>query len=158
MKEEWKGLNLAELIALLEPIPEPDSVSMLPQTAGWIWLSLLFLGVTVLLLHRIRLHRRKNAYRREALNELARCRDDPAAIALLLRRTALAAYPRATVASLFGKEWLRFLDSTYGGDGFSNGPGQALSMGPYQHMPADAPVASLVEEWIKQHRIEGFDV
>lgn len=158
MKEEWKGLSLTELIALLEPVPAPDSVSMLPQTAGWIWLGLLLLAVTVFLVHRIWLHRQKNAYRREALSELALCRNDPAAMGLLLRRTALAAYPRATVASLFGKEWLRFLDSTYGGEGFSNGPGQVLSMGPYQHMPADTTVASLVEEWIKQHRIEGFDV
>jgi len=44
----------------------------------------------------------------------------------LMKRTALAAFPCAEVASLSGIEWLRFLDRTGHTDAFTRGHGQLL--------------------------------
>lgn len=158
MNEDWKGLNLAELIDLLEPVPEPPPVSMLPQTAGWIWLALLLLAIAFYLIRRFWHSWQRNAYRRAALSELAHCSGDIEQLARLVRRTALAAYPRARVASLFGKDWLQFLDRAYGGDGFSNGPGKVLATGPYRGGSAEDRVEELVRVWIKQHQRDGGHV
>src|SRR5262245_3171457 len=48
-------------------------------------------------------------------------REVTSALALLVRRTALAAFPRQEVASLAGPAWLAFLDRSYGGHEFSQG-------------------------------------
>ncbi|MEL7524202.1 MAG: DUF4381 domain-containing protein [Pseudomonadota bacterium] len=154
MNEEWKGLSLPELIDLLEPVREPAPISMSPQTIGWVWLGLFVLVVAALLFWRVAQHRRRNAYRRAALAELAQSAPDASALALLVRRTALAAYPRSSVASLFGETWLAFLDKAYGGNGFSNGPGKVLATAPYQGETADEPLKQLVKVWIEKHRKE----
>ena len=78
----------------------------------------------------------------------------------LLKRSALAAYPRQTVASLAGEEWLRFLDDSYGGSGFSEGPGRLLLQAAYA--PATQlqtlseserrELIDLAREWVRRHR------
>ena len=44
--------------------------------------------------------------------------------AVLVRRTALGAFPRETIAPLAGPAWLAFLDRSYGGQEFSRGAGR----------------------------------
>ena len=120
----------------LHDIVVPTPVSWLPPAPGWY-----ALGLTLLLLllwgavvwYR---HWRRNAYRREALAELARVEEALAgARALhlllprlpeLLKRTALAAYGRGEVASLCGKPWLDFLDHSSGKPLFSGENGRLL--------------------------------
>ena len=51
---------------------------------------------------------------------------------MLVRRTALAVFPRETIAPLTGTAWLAFLDRSYGGDEFSQGAGRWLVSAPYQ--------------------------
>lgn len=157
MHEEWKGLSLAELIDLLEPVPEPAPISMAPQTMGWVWLGLMLLVLGAALVWMFLRRWRRDAYRRAALAELGNTAQDASSIARLVRRTALAAYPRSAVASLFGDSWLTFLDDAYGGSGFSNGPGKVLATAPYQEEPAGEPLTLLVKEWIKRHRRERSD-
>ena len=154
MNEEWKGLNLPQLIDLLEPVPEPEAISMVPQTAGWIWLALAVLAGIALAAWRFYLWRKKTAYRREALAALATCGDDPHQLADLLRRTALTAYPRAEVASLHGRDWLAFLDKTYGGNAFLDGPGQCVADTPYRRQVETSGLAPVVRKWIRTHRTE----
>lgn len=154
MNEEWKGLSLAELIDLLEPVPEPAPISMAPQTIGWVWLGLILLVLIAVLVWRLAQRWRRNAYRRAALAELAQSAPDASSLALLVRRTALAAYPRSAVASIFGENWLAFLDRSYGGSGFSRGAGKVLATAPYQGETTDEPLRLLVKEWIKKHRRE----
>ncbi|WP_420332310.1 DUF4381 domain-containing protein [Roseibium sp.] len=154
MNEEWKGLSLAELIDLLEPVPEPAPVSMAPQTIGWVWLGLIVFVLVAALVWYLARRWRRNAYRRAALAELAHSAPDTSSLALLVRRTALAAYPRSSVASLFGETWLVFLDKAYGGSGFSNGPGKVLATAPYKGETTDEPLRQLVKEWIEKHRRE----
>ena len=43
MSQHLDGLNLVELLDLLEPVPQPMPISMAPQTPGWIVLAVLAL-------------------------------------------------------------------------------------------------------------------
>ncbi len=152
MSEDLAQLNLVELLDLLEAVPEPPPVSLLPETAGWIWLGLVLLTATVWVILRWRRQRRANAYRRAALQEIAAAGNDPATVAQILRRTALTAFPRSEVAGLHGEDWLAFLDRTYGGTGFLRGPGQLLAVAPYAQSAETADLTPLAAEWVRCHR------
>ncbi len=152
MSEELSKLNLVQLLDLLEQAPEPAPVSLWPQTAGWIWLMIALCAGVSLLLYRWFRHRRTNAYRRAALREIAAAGGDPIVLAGILRRTALAAFPRTEVARLCGEDWLNFLDKTYGGPDFSNGAGRVLAVAPYAQAEAAADLSALAEIWVRRHR------
>src|SRR5262249_58175050 len=105
-----------------------------------------------------------NRYRRGALAELDQLLRSPnagtessdAAMALLVRRTALAAFPRETIAPLVGTAWLAFLDHSYGGHEFSDGVGRALGAAPYPRAQASedgTPPSELVRLWIRTHHL-----
>ncbi|MGI9501207.1 MAG: DUF4381 domain-containing protein [Geminicoccaceae bacterium] len=158
MSEELSKLNLVELLDLLEPIPEPPTVSLWPETVGWIWLGIALVALAAWLIRRWVLYYSANAYRRAALQAIEAAGDDASAIALILRRTALAAFPRTEVAGLYGDDWLAFLDRTYGGFGFSGGPGQGITSAPYgSELEDDDGLASLAAEWVRRHRRDGAD-
>lgn len=146
------GLELSQLIERLAPIPEPAPVSLWPQTVGWLWLGLLLLAVGATWAVQRWQHYRNSAYRRAALAELVAAQDDPVIIANILRRTAIAAYGRRQVASLYGQQWLTFLDSSFPGTGFSQGPGQTLAIAPYTRQAATGELSNLASSWIKHHR------
>jgi Ca-activated chloride channel family protein len=152
MSEDLSKLDLVGLLDLLEPVPEPDPISLWPQTAGWIWLGLAIAAGLLLLIHQLRRRRRRDAYRREALTALEAAGGDPVAIAAILRRTALAAYPRRDVASLHGPDWLAFLDQTYDGSGFANGPGRFVVIAPYVTVDVPAALGAVVKDWIRTHK------
>jgi Ca-activated chloride channel family protein len=152
MNEEFQGLGLVDLINLLEEVPEPPPISLNPQTPGWIVLGVVVAVLLFLALRWVLRRHRAEAYRRAAMRELEQAGDDPAAIANVLRRTALAAYPRTEVAGLAGRDWLAFLDRTYQGTGFSKGEGQVFAVAPYQACSVDPESAKLAGEWIRNHR------
>jgi Ca-activated chloride channel family protein len=155
----------ADPLAGLIDIPLPQEVSLLPQT----WPSRIAIALIVVLavwaIWRFVHHRRASRYRREALRELDRMH--PAAdaaprrlvdqLALLVRRTALGAFPRETIAPLTGKAWLEFLDRSYGGNEFSRGVGQWLVSGPYQPTAPGRDelnaLRGLVDRWIRVHHV-----
>lgn len=151
MSEDLTKLNLVELLDLLEPVPEPTPVSLWPQTTGWIWLGLALLAAAVWIVRRWRRQRHANAYRRAALQEIATAGNNPAVVAQILRRTALSAFPRSEVAGLHGEDWLSFLDRTYGGNGFLQGPGRLLAVAPYAQSVEAADLAPLAAEWVRRH-------
>jgi hypothetical protein len=148
-----ENLTLVDLIDMLAEVPEPSPVSMLPQTGGWIVLGLLVVALLGWLTWRAAGRYRANAYRRAALQALASAGDDPTAISEILRRAALAVYPREAVASLEGDAWLRFLDSAVADDAFSAGVGRALADGPYRSSPPVAGLGALARRWVQKHRI-----
>ncbi len=152
MSGHLEGKNLVELLDMLEPVPDPAPVSLMPQTPGWIVLGLLVLGLIVWTLRLVRARRHARAYRRAALAELAGVGNDAARIAALLRRTALAGFPRDEVAGLTGTKWLNFLDQSYGGKGFSGEAGQALMSAPYRGNASHPALADLARQWITSHR------
>jgi Domain of unknown function (DUF4381) len=159
MNEQDPATEAANLVDLLDRLAEPlepAPVSMTPQTAGWTVLAVLLALVLAWLAWRWLQQWRANAYRRAALAELDAAGDDPAAVADILRRTALAAWPRDRVASLSGADWLRFLDATGGGGGFVDGPGAVLASAPYRSdAAARAPgLGSLAARWVRRHHVE----
>ena len=145
--------SLVDLIdKLFEPSPPPP-ISMVPQTGGWVVLAILAAMAAGYATYRYIGYRRRNAYRQAALEDLAGAGENPAAIAAVLRRTALAAYPRRDVASLSGADWIKFLDRTADKPLFANGVGRALTQAPYTDDPAPATgLTQAARDWIIHHR------
>ncbi len=103
----------------LKDIVVPAPVSWMPQTWGWLIVALLLLFAILLWCALAYRRWRKNAYRREALKHLeeievavrdagkrARALND---LGELVKRTALAAWPREDVAATSGSAWAAFL-------------------------------------------------
>lgn len=148
-------LTLVDLLNRLAEPADPGPVSMVPQTWGWAALAMLLVfGLAVYcvrLLHRYR----ANAYRREALAELKNIAESPADIARLLRRTALAAFPRQDVAALTGPSWLDFLKRTGRNCSFDGNVAEVLLEAPYRAAPKPShELTALAERWIRTHQRE----
>ncbi|MBO9406274.1 DUF4381 domain-containing protein [Shimia sp. R9_1] len=147
--------GLVGLINQLAEVPEPAPVSMIPQTVGWAVLAGA-LGLALLgWAWRIWRHYQANAYRREALAALDAAASDAAAISTILKRAALTAYGRTSVAALSGDDWLRFLDKTGGAaeGGFVKGAGRILAAAAYRPEPVAAgpDLQALARHWIRNH-------
>jgi hypothetical protein len=99
--------SLQNLRDLAVPPPTP----WWPLTPGWYVVIALLLAAALTLALRAWRSYRRNAYRRAALHELDSA-SSPQQIATLLKRTALAAYPRSEVASLSGPDWTQWLTQT----------------------------------------------
>lgn len=104
----------------LADIVTPPPPAWWPQTVGWLLVGICMLCALLWLGWRTWRHWRANRYRRAALKELGRLQagldangPDRAqallSLAELLKRTALAAWPRETVAALSGTSWREFL-------------------------------------------------
>lgn len=142
----------------LRPLHLPDPISWWPPAPGWWWAALLIILLIALMIY----WWRRGAVRRAALSELRRLKcavEDPrqriSALALLLRRYAIAAYPDRPVAGLTGEAWLEFLDAQ-GGDGrFLGGPGRLLIEAPFNPDAGDddQEVIHLVGRWIRANRV-----
>jgi hypothetical protein len=143
----------------LRDIHAPAPPGVWPPAPGW-WVlagvGLVLLGFGLWWLYRrYRLARR----RRRILDQLAGLPGRAtgallaAEVSALLKRVALARYPRTEVASLTGTPWLELLDRTGGGGRFVQGPGRVLAEGPYAPAPdfdADALLA-LAGDWIRRN-------
>ena len=157
MSDDLTGLNLVELYDRLVMPDAPAPVSMWPQTAGWIWLALGVVIVGGLVGWKIAAWRRATAYRRAALDELRAAGDDPVAIAIVLRRTALSGFPRAAVARLHGAEWLAFLDGAAERVLFEGSEaGAVLAKAPYTPQAPHQDLPGMAETWIRSHRAQGI--
>lgn len=144
-------VSLTGLIDELTDPPAPEPVSLVPQTAGWVVLAVVLVLLAGWAVWRWLAHRRANAYRRAALAELQAAGEDAAAIAAILRRCALAAYPRARVAALTGAEWVGFLNDT--GGAFGPEASAALLRAPYREDTDAAPeLAQAAAHWVRRHR------
>lgn len=152
-------------LAGLIDIPLPQEASLWPQTWPLRIAIVLIVALAVWGIWRFVHRYRANRYRREALSELDRMRQTPdaapdrlaAQLSLLVRRTALAVFPRETVAPLTGTAWLAFLDRSYGGEEFSRGVGRWLVSAPYQQTAPGRDelnaLRSLVDRWIRVHHV-----
>ena len=139
----------------------PGAISWLPQTQGWFWVGLA-LGLYAARQGWLRLREwHRNRYRREALARLTELQSGadaglPTHINHLLKRTALAAWPRRQVARLSGREWVAFLNSACDPQPFGGELGQLLADGPYGVVSAEDDAADRLVQacarWISDHR------
>ena len=99
-------------LSLLEDIVAPEPVSWWPLALGW-WFVIAALVLAIGAAGWLALRRwQSNAYRRAALGELDALGDDAAGVPSLLKRVALARWPRAEVAALAGQPWISFLNES----------------------------------------------
>ncbi len=141
----------------LHDIVLPGAISLRPQTTAWYVLLFALLALCVWGVIAWRRHVRRNRYRKLAL---ARLRDIETRgafteLPVLVKQTALAYSARQEVASLSGDAWLRFLDASYGGRGFTEGPGRllpVLAYGRTEGVDADE-LLKLVSQWIRKHHV-----
>jgi hypothetical protein len=133
-------------LANLRDIAVPPDVSFWPPAPGWWAVGAAVAVAAGLAIAAAVRHWRRNAYRREALRalETAGAHD----ISGILKRAALAAFPREQVASLNGAAWLAFLDRT-GGTAFADTALLALTYG--GSGDRDAVVAQ-ARRWLAHHR------
>jgi LPXTG-motif cell wall-anchored protein len=117
----------------LKELPLPEPISWLPATPAWLLVGALLLALFGWLAWRRQRSWQRAQYRREALARIAAMRGGSGALAelpLVLRATALAAYPREEVASLRGAAWLEWLNEN--GGRFEPGDEARLDQLPYQ--------------------------
>jgi hypothetical protein len=160
-----------EALEKLADIAMPAPVAWVPQTWGWVALAVVAVAVSAWAYVRWRRRRRANRYRLEALAELARLEaslDDRAGraealvtIPVLLKRTALAAWPRPEVAALSGAAWVEFLRRHAGGATLPEVAARLLADREYRG-PEDLVAMSTEDAracaraaraWIERHRV-----
>ena len=129
----------------LRDIAVPEPPPLWPPAPGvWVLLvvvSCVFAGVAILWMRA----RERNAYRRAGLALLDGARSSRD-INIVLKRVALAAWPRAEVASLYGDDWATFLDASCSRTRFS-----ALDVIDDSGEPS-REVQRLARTWIRHHR------
>jgi hypothetical protein len=153
----------------LNDIVLPAQVGWWPLATGWYILSAVLLIALALLGYRLLRRWFKNRYRRAALQELqllaagmqSREERDTSLrqIPALLKRTALSIYPREQVASLAGKDWHRFLNSTLRNPVFAESTASTLdtvsySAGDLSRVDERSATAllSASRHWLKHHQ------
>jgi hypothetical protein len=161
----WAETDPASL-ARLHDIQVPAPVSAWwPLAPGWYLLAGLLVGAVSWGLWSLGKRRRAGRYRREALAELRSLRRSGVpsqkavvAILILLKRTALAVYPRPRVAALSGAAWWAFLDRTCGKSLFGERLGNMTERWVYTQQPAEAISARDLKRlhkaaryWIRHH-------
>lgn len=144
----------------LRDVHLPDPVSWWPPAPGW-WLICILVVTGMFVFLWVRRYRIRTKARRLALAELGAVkqlfdihRDDQwmvQQLSTIVRRYALATFPRAEVAGLAGSSWLRFLDRTGGTKLFTEGIGHVLDSEPYrpQATVSAADLLPVVDYWIQ---------
>ena len=156
----------AASLANLHDIVVPAPVPWWPPAAGWYVLGLVLLSLSVWAAVALYRWHRARRYREAAMVELsaieAGVRDPETrasalvALPALLKRTALACWPRDRVASLTDADWWRFLDDSAADDAFSGRFGKILGEIAYGREAnlSDEQLQGLLHaagRWIRRH-------
>ncbi|WP_274628155.1 DUF4381 domain-containing protein [Arvimicrobium flavum] len=162
-------LETRQALQSLADIVLPQPVAWWPQTWGWALLALVVAALIVLAVWRWLHHRRINRYRREALALLADLEQtghggqpgSVQAVAELLKRVVLAAWPREEVARVSGAAWVKFLRDHAGGAMIADEAAALLADGEYRAAPprdrlSEQQFRALIDTaraWIEKHRV-----
>ena len=113
-------MNPQDPLASLHPLRQPELIGWWPLAPGWWVLLVLLIVILAALVYLVRRHRKKNAYRRQALRQLQVLQmqfqsDSNASIFVgqtnaLLKSVAMLAYPHIDVAGQHGEAWRLFLN------------------------------------------------
>jgi hypothetical protein len=158
--------SLENLYDIILPLPVPwwppapgwyvvgAAILALAVRAGWLWWrrwqATAYRRAALAALQQLEARTAEEMHRASALRELPE----------LVKRTALAVFPRQQVAALSGTAWLAFLDHTGHTSAFTHGQGQLLPVLSYDPHAASRLDARHVEElfrivadWIQHHSV-----
>ncbi len=153
----------AALLNQLHDIHLPDPLGIWPLAPGWLVLITVVIASLVAIIGWGWYWHRHGKVKRAALRMLAEyeatyrntsaTQSTTAAINELLKRVALAYFPRERVANLYGRDWLLFLNQTSKQLDFLSTE-DALLVWPYQAGQGHdlQRLFYLAREWIKQRR------
>lgn len=156
-------LKAAESLKQLKDIHLPAPVSWWPLAPGWYVLSGLLLLMVFILCYRLYQRYLDARPKKQALQLLAEyyrqyeqegnSQLTSARLSELLKRVALAYYPREKVAGLKGEAWIQFLNSTAKNVNFNPVKDLLLELPfqPEQRRPLK-PLFTRTQDWIKQRR------
>lgn len=132
-------------LANLRDIAVPEPPPFWPPAFG-VWVLVIVVSVAVIALAIIVRRRwQDNAYRRAGLSLLKQSQN-VRDVNIVLKRVALAVFPRSEVASLYGDEWTAFLDGNCRQTTF------ARLDTPDAEAEASHELQSLARTWIRRHR------
>jgi len=136
----------------LRDIAQPPPVSWWPPALGWwVLLAAILIAAGFAAFQGWR-RWQASAYRRAAVQELQSAQSI-AEIAAILKRTALAVYPRSEIASLSGQAWCQWLQDT-GGQPVPSAVARIFSEGVFAKSAeenAQQEVSAFVRAWIQNH-------
>lgn len=152
----------------LHPIVLPPVQGIWPIAPGWYMIAFLLLAVAIFFVLRFMQKRKANQYRLDALTQLAvlqktldqgEAENALRALPVLIKATALYAYSRKTIASLYGDGWIDFLNETLGTPHFNKEDGVLLAQISYGTPNAILAVSkqqssqlfSHVKYWVQHH-------
>ena len=156
-------------LELLEPMVPPDSVGLFPLAVGW-WFLMAIAAVWLIYRTTESIAKyRSNAYRREGLHlieQLGSSDDFQAGLRRadeVVKRVAMVAYDRETVAKLWGKDWVEFLQSKVDSISLSKSQTTALQSVAVTSLPPDfsrddyQAVLGFASDWIRTHQAGGAE-
>ena len=130
----------------LRDIVIPDPPPLWPFATG-LWVAIGVVVLTLgLIIRRLMIIRRRNAYRRAGL-QLLHTATSTHDVSVIMKRVALAAFPRERVASLYGEDWIAFLQETCPSVSFAAAIASEDSASP------SGDIVTLARTWIQQHRV-----
>lgn len=140
-------------------VVSPESVSWLPQTAGWAWVGAALLLLAGYQAWKYLRHWYRNRYRGEAialLQAVPASGNTAVEVNRLLKLTALAAFSREQVASLSGEQWVDFLNLQCPEPIFDREQQALLALAAYTGAPvgeaAGAALLRASQAWVQQHK------
>lgn len=148
-------------LSRLHDIVLPLAPNWWPPAAGWFVLAGVLFILLLLSAAKFVTGWWKSRYRRAALAELKQIEaaaDRTEALpqlAALVKRTALAVYPREQIAGLSGDAWLQYLDASARTTSFTTGAGRQLERGYERGEQLPAPELFVaVSHWIQHHQVK----
>ncbi|RAJ02432.1 uncharacterized protein DUF4381 [Chitinophaga skermanii] len=119
-----------------DDVIEPPPVKFSFNEPGWYVVGVLFVLIVALCVYLVYQYYKRNRYRKSALRYLQerekywkeQQQDVPLIYetSMLLKRLSMRNYGRGTVAYLYGKDWINFLNTTWKEHSFTEEEGQML--------------------------------
>ncbi len=143
----------------LRDIHLPEAIGWWPPAVGW-WILLILLPLSVYFLYCLYKHLTRKTAKKSAKKVLMQIKhnnelsdqDKLLELSKLLRRVAVSQKKRSDVASLTGRAWLDYLQSSVAGTSFTSGIGKYLADAHYQRTQMSGidmdELTALCETWL----------
>src|SRR6516165_10054078 len=127
-----------DLLSQLRDIHLPPPITIWPLALGWYLLLAFFIILMLIAIYFWLSYLKKHHLKKCVMKRLEELQQEQnlhhavsEELSVLLKRAALATFPRKEVAGLYGEEWLQFLDKTAVTNEFTEGAGRQLISSPY---------------------------